>query len=149
TAEAAAELVSAEWRFRGGSPRSCVERVVAQILEKRSMDQVRSGLRHHVHHARGKSSELRALAIRDDAEFLDGIGIWKRVARIPESRSVIAAVEVIADRSGSTGRTIDHTDLGRAPQRICRIRLIHPWSECEKRVKIAIHEREREDLLVI
>src|SRR5262245_22920680 len=113
------------------------------------MDRVRSGLCHDVDHACSKSAELRAVAIRDDTEFLHGIGIWQRISGVPKSRGVIATVEVIADRSRSSGRTIDHANLGRASQRVCRIRLIHAGRECEKRVKIAIHEREREDLLVI
>src|SRR4030095_5110524 len=113
------------------------------------MDRVRSGLRHDIHHARGKSSELRTVAICDDTEFLHGIRIWKGVSSVAESRGVIAAVQVITDRPGSAGRTIHHANLGRASQWVCRIRLIHAWCECEKCVKIPIHERQREDFLVV
>ena len=142
SADAAAELVAAIVGLFGFEDTLAVQRLVAEVLERRAAVVVRAGLGNDLHDAARRQSELCLVARVGDLELLDGI-LRQILPRLAVFRPVVD--RAVDDVSGSVERHRS-ADVDRGEKRPRRVDGRAGDEQRERQILPRV-ERQRLDLL--
>ena len=132
---------------RGGrqrAPREGIEIVVAEELEDRTMEVIRSRAGNDVDHAAGEAAVFRTVAVGHHAEFFHRVRVRGDVAGVTQAGHIRAAVEEIVDRPrAAVDAAIDHGALLRKAEHDAIAARRDARGQCEESIDVASDDGQR------